>query len=316
MNERKIPVVAVLGPTASGKTSLAVDLAIRFGGEVVSCDSMQIYKEMSVSTAKPTPEEMRGVPHHLIDLLPVGTSYSVADYIPAAAKAIAEIDARGNRTFLCGGTGQYADALLDGMRFEYGGCPQEIRSEMSFFLQRNGLEALVARLAAADPQAPSLIDVKNPKRVLRALEIVEGEGVPLARYRERNLSAERPYDSLKLVIDFKDRQRLYERIDRRVEKMLADGLVKEARTVYNKNITSTAGQAIGCKELADYFAGAKSLDECVEAVRRATRRYAKRQQTWFRREADAVFLYADEEDVFARAAEACERFYNGEAKSG
>ena len=309
MKENKIPVVAVLGPTASGKTSLAIDLALRFGGEVVSCDSMQIYKEMSISTAKPTPEEMRGVPHHLIDLLPAGTDFSVADYIPAAAKAIGEIDARAHKVFLCGGTGQYADALLDGMHFENESVGAEVRAEMSFFLARNGLDALVARLAAADPQAPGLIDVKNPKRVLRALEITEGEGVTLAEYRARNLPTEKPYRSLKLVIDFKDRQKLYERIDKRVEKMIADGLVKEAETVYNKKITSTAGQAIGCKELGDYFAGKKSLEECVEAVKRATRHYAKRQQTWFRREEDAVFLYADEEDILSRAAAECERFF-------
>lgn len=312
MNGRKIPVVAVLGPTASGKTSLAVELALRFGGEVVSCDSMQIYKEMSVSTAKPTPEEMRGVPHHMIDLLPVGTDFSVADYIPAAAKAIEQIDARGHKPFLCGGTGQYADALLDGMRFENRSVSADVRAEMSFFLARNGLDALVKRLAAADPQAPELIDVKNPKRVLRALEITEAEGVPLAEYRRRNLSAERPYRSLKLVIDFEDRQQLYARIDKRVEKMMADGLVKEARTVYNKHITSTAGQAIGCKELADHFAGKRSLDECVEAVKRATHHYAKRQQTWFRREADAVFLYPEKEDIVQRAAAVCEAFFQAE----
>ena len=310
-NTQKIPVVAVLGPTASGKTSLAVALSKRFGGEVVSCDSMQIYKEMSISTAKPTPEEMQGVPHHMLDLMSVGESFSVADYIPAAGKAIGEIAARGNRVFLCGGTGQYADSLLNGMRFDEAEDNGEKRAELAAYLEQNGPEALVARLAAADPGAPALIDVKNPKRVLRALEIVEGQKIPLAEYRRRNVGTEPPYDALRLVIDFRDRQRLYERIDKRVEKMLSDGLVKEAETVYNKNI-ATAGQAIGCKELGDYFAGTRSLDECVENIKRATRHYAKRQQTWFRREPGAVVLYADAEDIFARAARVCEEFFEGE----
>ena len=312
MSEQRIPVVAVLGPTAGGKTALAVTLAKRFGGEVVSCDSMQIYKELSVSTARPTPAETDGVPHHLMGFLSIESSYSVADYVTDAGRVIEEINRRGRRAFLCGGTGQYADALLDGMRFEGEAGSAEKKAELAAFYSENGLAALTARLRKADPDAAGQIDVKNPKRVLRALEIVEALGTPLRDYHQRNLSSQSPYRSLKIVIDFKDRNNLYERINLRVEKMLSDGLVKEAREMYNRNIIATASQAIGCKELTAYFEGEKSLEECADRIRRATRRYAKRQQTWFRRERDAHFVYADEEDVCARSIALCEQFYGEE----
>ncbi|MBR1812041.1 MAG: tRNA (adenosine(37)-N6)-dimethylallyltransferase MiaA [Clostridia bacterium] len=308
----KIPVIAVLGPTASGKTSLAVAIAARFDGEVVSCDSMQIYKNLSIATAKPTAEDMRGIPHHLIDFLPPSQAYSVADYVQAAQAAIRDIHAQGKTVVLCGGTGLYADALLDGMSFAAIDVSAEKRAEIRNYYETNGLAATVARLAAADPAAPAQIDVNNPKRALRALEICESTGRPLAEYRQANLPSDTPYRVLRLVIDFADREALYARIHRRAEMMLDAGLIEETKAYYALPQVSTASQAIGYKELKPWLDGEVSLETAVENLKKATRHYAKRQQSWFRRSDDAVRLYADREDITARAFALCEDFLKGD----
>lgn len=308
------PVIALLGPTASGKTALAIALAERFDGEIISCDSMQIYRGMDIATAKPTAEERARVPHHLIDFLPVDSSFSVSDFVARATEAASDIRSRGRTVFLCGGTGLYADAFLSGMSFPTLEGTAQTRAELEEFFRREGLEALQNRLLRLDPDAPKEIDLANPKRVLRAIEICECSGLPLRVYRERNRSGSSPYRVLSLCLDFRDRDALYRRIDRRTDEMIKGGLLEEARNYYALSERCTASQAIGYKELKLYFDGSSDLPHAVEQIKKATRHYAKRQLTWFRknRVGTVRYLYADEPDTEQKAYSLCEAFLKGE----
>lgn len=312
-SDKKIPVIAVLGPTASGKTSLAVALAVKFNGEVVSCDSMQIYKGMSIATAKPTQEETAGIPHHLIDFVAPEASFSASDYVKYAKEAVNDIALRGKNVFLCGGTGLYADSFLNGMIFTDLHGTDEKREELKNFYNEYGKEALFQRLGTVDPEASVQIDRNNIKRVIRAIEICECSGKTVREYNQSNLNADSPYNSLRLVIDFKDREKLYNRINSRVDIMLERGLVREAEYYCRLPQINTASQAIGYKELKPYFDGEISFDEAIENLKKSTRHYAKRQLTWFRRNKNAVFLYADCEDITAKAEAICEKFLKGES---
>ena len=310
-DREKIPVIAVLGPTASGKTSLAVRLAQHFNGEVISCDSMQIYQGMRIATAKPDENEMQGVRHHLIDFLSVDQRFSVSEFVPAAARAAEDISSRGKQVFLCGGTGLYADAFLQGMSFPEDDGAQEKRAELTEFFHARGIDALRERLLKLDPEAALSIDMDNPKRVLRAIEICESSGKTLKAYRADNIPPVSPYRVLRLCLDFKDREKLYDRINQRVDQMIEQGLEEEARAYYCLPSRCTASQAIGYKELKPYFDGALSFEEAAQNIKQATRRYAKRQLTWFRRFDSAHFLYVDAEDVYVQAARLCGEFLEG-----
>ena len=308
----RIPVFAVAGPTASGKTALAVSLAKQFGGEVVSCDSMQVYRGLSVSTAKPTPEEMQGVPHHLLDFLPPQTPFSAADYCKAAADTIRDIRRRGKNVFLCGGTGLYMQSLLDNIDFTGSGANEDLRSSLQELAEKEGNEAVWARLHAADPSGAEALHPNNLGRVIRALEIYEETGLTIAEQHARSRRNPSPYRSFILCLDFRDRQNLYARIDRRVDWMLQNGLEAEARAFYEQYgfDGGTARQAIGCKELLPYLRGEISLQQAAETVKRETRHYAKRQLTWFRRMDNVHFLYMDEtDDPVAAAAVMAEKFF-------
>lgn len=307
-------VIAILGPTASGKTSLAIHLAKRFDGEIISCDSMQLYQGMNIATAMPTKEERIAIKHHLIDFLPADTPFSVSEYVDLATKTAEEISRRGKNIFLCGGTGLYADAFLQGMTFPNFENSTEKRQELEEFLQKNGLEALKQRLVRADAEALSLIDEKNPKRVLRAVEICESSGQSLRAYREENLPKKARYPHMKICLDFHNRELLYDRINRRVDEMLSSGLIDEARQYYQLPLRCTSSQAIGYKELKPYFDGEISLPEAVEKIKQATRHYAKRQQTWFRRQKTekSIYLYVDEQNMKEKAENICEAFLKGE----
>lgn len=296
--EEKIPVAAVVGPTATGKTELGIRLCQRLGGEIVSCDSMQIYQGLPIGTAQPSPQELAAVPHHLIGFLPVEQPFSVSDYVDQASKVIHEIHNRGKLPVLVGGTGLYARALLRGFSFEEKGRDEALRQRLFQEAEKEGAEALHQRLTQLDPKSGAEIHPHNLKRVIRALEYMELCGEPFSAQAERSQSAQSPYQYVMLCLSYRDREALYRRIDLRVDKMLDLGLLEEARTFFERcqkdEKIPTAAQAIGYKELFPYFRGEVSLEEAVEAIKRESRRYAKRQITWFNREERVEFLYVDD----------------------
>ena len=275
---------AVVGPTASGKTALAVELAKAFHGEVVSADSMQIYREMQIATAKPTPQEMQGIPHHLMDFLPPDQPFSVSDYVTLARKTIREIAARGHLPILCGGTGLYVSSLLEHVQFEPIETDPKRREALYREAEADGGEALYARLCAVDPERAKSIHPHNVVRVVRALEVYETTGKTMSELQRESKPLPSPYDCLMIGLTFRNRQTLYDRIDRRVDGMMEQGLLEEARRVLQNPALKTAANAIGYKELKPYFAGEASLEDCLETMKRESRRYAKRQLTWFRRD--------------------------------
>lgn len=292
--EGTLPLVVVAGPTASGKTALAVELALRFGGEVVSADSMQVYRRMDIATAKPDEAEMRGVPHHLIDFIePDDAAFSVADYARLAHAAIGEIAARGKLPILAGGTGLYIGAVVDNL--DYGDIPAspEIREELRRRAQERGGAAMLEELRAVDPALADRLHPNNLGRVLRALEVYRTTGIPMSEHQRRSRLTPARYELCMLGIGFHDRAKLYERIDRRVDEMMARGLLDEAREI-SRLYGGTARQAIGYKELQPYLDGVAPLEESVARLKQATRNYAKRQLTWFRRDERVRWLYADE----------------------
>ena len=298
----KRPVLAVVGPTATGKTALGVRLARRFEGEIISADSMQIYRGLDIGTAKVTPAEAEGVPHHCVDILPPEAAFSVADFTALAGRLAAEIDARGRLPILVGGTGLYIQSFLYGVRFTEEKAPDGLREQLAAELAARGPAALYAELQAADPDAAAAIHPNNHLRVLRALEHYRATGRRLSEQKAASLPAQRPYRTLVLGLDFAARSDLYRRIDLRVDRMMTQGLLAEAETVYrSRDRYRTAAQAIGYKEFFPYFAGQAPLDACVEQLKQASRRYAKRQLTWFRHMDGVVWLAADAPDLAAQA---------------
>lgn len=305
----KSRVIAVGGPTASGKTALSVGLAKAFGGEIINADSMQIYKNLDVGTAKPSIEERQGVPHYLLDFLPPETPYSVADFTAAADPLIQEITARGKLPLVVGGTGLYITSLLNGMAFAPEKMDPAIRARLQERAEAEGGAALYAELQSIDPDYAAQVHPNNLPRVIRALELYAATGRRMSEERVNARPAEPPYRSLCLCLTCRDRAVLYDRIERRVNLMVENGVLAEAKQVYDHRDTyRTAAQAIGYKEFFPYFEGTGSLDECTARLKQATRNYAKRQLTWFRRQNDAVWLYIDEENVLDRACELVREF--------
>ena len=276
-------VLAVVGPTASGKTDLGVYLAEQYGGEVISADSMQIYKGMDIASAKPTAEEMRGIPHHLIGVIDRDVSFSAADYVKLANEKIREVLSRQKLPIIVGGTGLYIDSLLDNVKFSEGGSDEAYRNSLYSFAQREGKEALYQKLVNADPKAAAGIHPNNLVRVIRALEVIHLTGRKFSDLKAESRLEESPYDSLILGLDCADRETLYQRINMRVDEMAANGLVEEARRLWQEGSMKTAACAIGYKELIPYFENNASLEECLDKIRQETRHYAKRQLTWFRK---------------------------------
>ncbi|MGN0707154.1 MAG: tRNA (adenosine(37)-N6)-dimethylallyltransferase MiaA [Faecalibacterium sp.] len=307
--KKKHALLAVVGPTATGKTALGVALAKRFGGEIISADSMQIYKGLDVGTAKVTPEEAQGIPHHCVDILLPEQPFSVADFTALAAKLEAAITARGHLPVLVGGTGLYVQSLLYGVRFSEEKAPESLRQQLAAELAAKGPDAMYAELLSVDPEAAAAIHPNNQVRVLRALEHYRATGKRLSEQKADSLPAERPYRSLVLGLDFPDRAQLYRRIDMRVDKMLDAGLLEEAQRVFDHRAAyATAAQAIGYKEFFPYFEGASSLEACAEKLKQASRNYAKRQLTWFRHMDGVVWLDASDPELLARAESLTEDF--------
>ena len=301
--------VAIGGPTATGKTALSVALAKEFGGEVVNADSMQIYRGLDIGTAKPTAEERQGIPHHLMDFLPPEAPYSVADFTAAAAPLIEQLNSAGKLPIVTGGTGLYITSLMKGTAFAPEKTDPAIRARLQTEADEQGSAALYARLQQIDPAYAEKLHPNNLPRVIRALELFEATGRRMSEQQRAALAAEPPYRSLCICLTCRDRAELYRRIDRRVDSMLQNGVLEEAKLVYdNRETYRTAAQAIGYKEFFPYFAGDMPLNDCTNRLKQATRNYAKRQLTWFRHQADGVWLYVDEEPPAPRAAELVRQF--------
>ena len=302
-------VVAIGGPTATGKTALSVALARQFNGEVINADSMQVYRGLSVGTAKATEEERAGVCHHLLDFLNPEEPYSVAEFVEMAAGLIPQITGRGHLPLVVGGTGLYITSLLHGIAFAPQRSDPELREELQQEAEEQGAQALYERLRQIDPEYAAKVHPNNLPRVIRALEVFRLTGRKMSEEQRQSRPETPPYRSLCLCLTYRDRAELYRRIDLRVDKMLEQGILGEAETVWlHKAEYRTAAQAIGYKEFFPYFEGTQSLAACTAALKQATRRYAKRQLTWFRHQNDAQWLYVDEEDAFGRAAELIQDF--------
>lgn len=298
MSDNKIRLISIAGPTASGKTSLSVQLAKLLGGEIVSADSMQIYTSMDIATAKPTKEEMEGIPHHLMDFVAPGEMYSVAQYVSDATCAVEDIVSRGKLPIIVGGTGLYMDSLLSGVQFCEGEVDTQLRRKLQDKLQSVGIDAMICELSEFDPESASrLAPQRNPKRIIRAMEVYYTTGITMTEQNKLSYSSPALFSPTKIALTFRDREKLYERINRRVDLMLEQGLVEEAKSFFAMNAGDTAKQAIGYKELKPYFDDEKSLEECVESLKRSTRRYSKRQLTWFRRDDSIKWFYPDDYDT-------------------
>ena len=302
----KIPVVAVVGPTASGKSDLAVEICRRFNGEAVSADSMQIYKGLDISTAKPTEEEKKGIPHYMMDFLDTKESFSVAEYQAMAGECIKDIHSRGKLPVVVGGTGLYIDTLLNNVRLTEDSFDEALRAKLLKRVEEEGINSLLTELEKIDPEYASKMHPNNVKRIVRALEVWYSSGVTMTEQIE-NSKAESPYEVLYFGLDAKERDFLYNRINLRVDIMLANGLEEEARDYLAQPDMSTSSQAIGCKELKPYFNGEMTLSEAAENLKQATRRYAKRQLTWFRRNKEIKWLFID---TFSSKSEMYEEAFN------
>ena len=279
----KSKILAIAGPTASGKTALSIEMAKRYNGEIVSCDSMQIYKFMNIGTAKPTKEEMDGIPHYMIDEISPDESFSVVQYVERARGYIDDILSRGKLPVLVGGTGLYLDSVINNTKFSDGESDEEYRNELYALAEKEGNGAVHKLLQEIDKESAEKIHENNLRRVIRALEIYKTTGKTMTQVNLESVQ-EPLYDSLIIGLDV-ERQMLYERINRRVDIMISDGLLDEVREIMKMGINkdTTAMQAIGYKELVSYFEGHCTLDEAIEKIKQESRRYAKRQMTWLRR---------------------------------
>lgn len=278
------PIICIAGPTASGKTALAVALARELDGEVVSCDSMQVYKRMDIGTAKPSPEERQGIPHHMIDVAEPWEDYSVSRYCADAAPIVEDIVSRGKTAIIAGGTGLYMDSLIRGN--DFAPFPSTgVRERLEREADREGMEALLARLRAVDPEAAARLHLSDRKRIIRAMEVYLETGETITAHNRRTQALPPRFSPVWLGLDFESRAELYSRIDRRVDVMLEAGLLEEIRALLRSGIPEkcTAMQAIGYKEFTDALDGCCTVEAAADQVRQSSRRYAKRQLTWFRR---------------------------------
>lgn len=304
---KKTPLIIVAGATASGKTSLAIELAKAFNGEIISADSMQIYKEMNIGTAKPDLEERGGIAHHLMDIIAPEEKFSVADFVRLAHEAATDIVSRGKRVIVAGGTGLYIDSLAKDVDFDEEEGAPELRKELEERARREGVGTLIDELAVFDPVSAKRLHPNNLKRIIRAIEFYKLHGVAISEHQERTKQKESRYSALYMMIDY-PREELYSRIDKRVDIMMASGLLEEAERLYKKRerLSKTAAQAIGYKELFAYFDGEITLWAAADEIKLRSRQYAKRQLTWFRRNPDMHLLAPKK--AAEQAARLCREF--------
>lgn len=289
--------ICICGPTASGKTALSIALARQLHTEIISADSMQIYRELDIGTAKPTLDEQAQAVHHMIDFLDPRESFSVARYVELADACAQDILARGMTPIVVGGTGLYLDALVRCDAFSGDETDRTIRARYQRMAEEKGREAVYERLRAVDPSSAARLHPNNLKRVIRALEVFEQTGMTIDAFNEQNKRRAPKYRAVKFALCPRSRELLYERIDRRVDQMLADGLLEETRRLYEEGkLVGTAAQAIGYKELTDYLFRGGTLEESVALLKQRSRNYAKRQLTWFKRDPEIHWLYYDSPD--------------------
>lgn len=301
----KIPLLAIVGPTASGKTALSVELAKALGGEIISADSMQIYKDMPIAAAVPSEAEKCGIPHHLMEFCEAGSEFSVADYVNLAKQKIIEVYSRGKLPILVGGTGLYVNSLIDNIAFTEEKKDDALRAALEQEFEEKGGAEMLRLLGEFDPETAARLHERDRRRIIRAFEVYRQTGKTVTEQNAASKLEPSPYNALLIGIAFRDREKLYNRINRRVDIMLENGLLDEAKK-YSSLTKKGSGQAIGHKELAPYFSGDVSLEEAIETLKRETRRYAKRQLTWFCRDERINWLYADEEeDIFESALKIC-----------
>lgn len=295
VTDNKIPLICIVGPTASGKTKLSIELAKYFDGEIVSADSMQIYKGMDIATAKPDVDERQGVKHHLMDFLDIEKTFSVAQYCELAHSAIKDIYNRGKMPILVGGTGLYVDSLIKNTVFSLADSDPLIRSELQMLYDENGVQYLIDMLGEFDPDMATKLSVeRNVKRIIRAIEVFRLTGVTMTEHNHISNTYESPYKVVKIGLTAINRDYLYNRINNRVDLMVENGLVEEAKSYLVKKLSDTSCMAIGHKELAPYFKGELSLESCLENLKMQTRRYAKRQLTWFKRDTEIHWFNIDD----------------------
>ncbi len=298
----KIKSIFIVGPTASGKTALSIHLAKKFGGEIICADSMQIYKGIHIASAAPDDEEKNGIVHHLFEFLNTDEQFSVADYVIKARECIKEVAEKGKLPIIVGGTGLYISSLLDNTQFEESKTDFVLRDELEKEFDRLGGEEMLERLSVFDSDTASRLHPNNRRRIIRAFEVYRQTGKTITEHNNNSHLLESEFSSLVIGVTFSDREKLYERINKRVDIMLKNGLVNEARTTYCKSNNKGAFQAIGHKELYNYFNGDCSLSDAAELLKQQTRRYAKRQLTWFRRDDRINWLYPDIDDnVYIKA---------------
>ena len=289
MNEKQ-KVIVICGPTASGKTALSIELAKKINGEIVSADSMQIYKDMDIGTAKPTKEEMGEIQHYLLDFVSPEERYSVAQYKQDAKKAIKEIIAKGKTPIIVGGTGLYVDSLIYEIEYNDIKLDEEYRKYLEKIAEEQGLEELYKKAVEIDPEAMKKISLNDKKRIMRVLEIYHSTGKTKTEQEKESRKNPVEYDYRVFAINW-DREILYERINKRVDIMVDQGLIEEVKEILNKYDTfPTAMQGLGYKEVVDYLNGAYTKEEMIEKIKLETRRYAKRQLTWFRKNKQTIWL--------------------------
>ena len=296
-------ILVIVGPTASGKTRLAVELAKAHNGEVVSADSMQIYRRMDIGTAKPTAEEMDGIPHHMIDVADPEEDFSVARYVELASACVDDILSRGKLPIVAGGTGLYVDSLLSGRTFAAFSPESSLRRELEEELAERGGEAMLAELAKVDPEAAARLHPNDHKRIVRALEVYRSTGKTISEHNRETQALPPRYEALTIGLNFQDRADLWERIDARVDQMAANGLEREVRELLSSGLSPacTAMQAIGYKEFVAAVEGDMTWREAEELVKLRSRQYAKRQLTWFRRAPETHWLLWDKNPDFGSA---------------
>lgn len=311
MEERK-KIIVICGPTASGKTGLSLVLADRFDGEIISADSMQVYKNLDVGTAKATKEEQSKAKHHLVDFLEPDEPYNVELFTRLAKEKIEDISGRGKLPIIAGGTGLYIESLVNGISFTDQPTDKTVRTKLEKQLEEHGKEYMYQQLVDIDPEYAAGVHQNNAVRVIRALEIYYTTGVTMTQQIAASKPKEKPYDVLFLATGFKDRSKLYENIEKRVDIMVDLGVLAEAEYVYkNKETFVNSAAAIGYKEFFPYFDGTQSLQQCIDELKKASRHYAKRQLTWFNRMEDINWLYVDgEEDYKQTALTLTESFLN------
>lgn len=308
-NDNKL--ICVVGPTASGKTALSIALAKQLNTEIISADSMQIYKELDIGTAKPSMQERDGIIHHMLDIIDSNDSFSVARYVEQADKCAQNIIANGKIPIVAGGTGLYMESLIECSTFSGDETDMALRTELEQLAQQNGNEYVHDILAKVDPVSAQRLHPNNLKRVIRAIEVFRQTGKTIDEYNAQNKSAEPKYDAIIIGLCPENREVLYNRINMRVDLMIEQGLLEETIRLYSdEKIVGTAAQAIGYKELIDYIENRDSLENCIEILKRRTRNYAKRQLTWFKRNKNINWIFYDENENLSQLQQKATNFLN------